>query len=159
MNIRNIIRGESGTESDASGSGAGRCCLPSESLVLGTNFFLLLFNTRTHPNTHLSTRSVIFCFYTLLQTRNLYLRFNFCFFSGKLRPRAGAGQAAVAAETKTYTSFRAGKIVLSHYHYRGPSIASDFVAGLYFFIYKNIKNTKKIKPYLEIPRISIMLVA
>lgn len=143
MNIRNIIRGESGTESDASGSGAGRCCLPSESLVLGTNFFLLLFNTRTHPNTHLSTRSVIFCFYTLLQTRNLYLRFNFCFFSGKLRPRAGAGQAAVAAESKTYTSFRAGKIVLSHYHYRGPSIASDFVAGLYFFIYKNIKKIQK----------------
>lgn len=49
--------------------------------------FLLLFNTRTHPNTHLSTRSVIFCFYTLLQTRNFYLRFNFCFFSGKLRPQ------------------------------------------------------------------------
>lgn len=144
MNIRNIIRG---------GIGNRERCLrlrcremlfaKRESLVLGTNFFLL-FNTRTHthPNTHLSTRSVIFCFYTLLQTRNLYLRFNF-FFSGKLRPRAGAGQAAVAAESKTYNSFRAEKIVLSHYHYRGPSIASDFVAGLYFFIYKNIKKYKK----------------
>lgn len=111
-------------------------------LFLERTFFCYLTREHTHPNTHLSTRSVIFCFYTLLQTRNLYLRFN-VFFSGKLRPRAGAGQAAVAAESKTYTSFRAGKIVLSHYHYRGPSIASDFVAGLYFFIYKNIKKYKK----------------
>lgn len=143
MNIRNIIRG---------GIGNRERCLrlrcremlfaKRESLVLGTNFFCYLTREHTHPNTHLSTRSVIFCFYTLLQTRNLYLRFN-VFFSGKLRPRAGAGQAAVAAESKTYTSLRAGKIVLSHYHYRGPSIASDFVAGLYFFIYKNIKKYKK----------------
>lgn len=117
-------------------------CQARESCSWNELFFCYLTREHTHPNTHLSTRSVIFCFYTLLQTRNLYLRFN-VFFSGKLRPRAGAGQAAVAAESKTYTSFRAGKIVLSHYHYRGPSIASDFVAGLYFFIYKNIKKYKK----------------
>lgn len=144
MNIRNIIRG---------GIGNRERCLrlrcremlfaKRERLVLGTNYFLLLFNTRTHTPKHTLEHS--FCYllflHTLTSTQPLFAVQRF--FSGKLRPRAGAGQAAVAAESKTYTSFRAGKIVLSHYHYRGPSIASDFVAGLYFFIYKNIKNTKK----------------
>lgn len=132
-------------------------CQARESCSWNELFFGYL--TREHTPKHTLEHS--FCYllflHTLTNTQPLFAVQRF--FSGKLRPRAGAGQAAVAAKSKTYTSFRAGKIVLSHYHYCGPSIASDFVAGLYFFIYKNIKKYKKNKPYLEIPRISIMLVA
>lgn len=116
-------------------------CQARESCSWNELFFCYLTREHTHPNTLEHSFCYLLFLHTLTNTQPLFAVQRF--FSGKLRPRAGAGQAAVAAESKTYTSFRAGKIVLSHYHYRGPSIASDFVAGLYFFIYKNIKKIQK----------------